>query len=509
MNNDGDGFRRPPLQAVKGRRTKKDGPLISLVPSSSSTTTTPVEDESSSTIPSSPFPYIPPPPFLRKLAKRPTSPRDDTPIVINGEIIQSSPSPFISNTTPITEEVNPQPLPYSPPSQVPAPLLPAPPEVIINDTDNESDNESDDEDIIIPQLSSPPTIEPIVAVQEPPKSFISSLAKKIPSKEEESPVKTHIPSLSTKKDITWSTPVPVSYTPQPPQQEWNPQPQQTIRSQTNPYIAPPRTQPMPKKTTINTTNGIPIPKTITSESSYKTCRPTDIPEFEFFTEEAALAQLNEKDYYESTSYWRAKCKRLYARTPRLEPPTISDNEPPKLAKFKYDEYYKKCSAVHSAVQVGTIVYLGIAGLEFFLCWLGVKAQGLFSLTYSNREEYYDAMLEMGEMTLGWFKGTVSPVYRMAITFGISVVVLLCTNYAMAFLPKGISGFADKYKDGALKWLQDIASTFIGTKKIDPESTNNYGDTLFNLITPFLTGGSVPSMNQPPSTPTKPKQMYDE
>ena len=481
MNTDNDGsssFRRPPLQP-KGRRGKKETPIVSLVPD----TNLQSQPITVSSIP-------PPPPTMKKIIKRPMSPRDITPILVNGEPIQSSPVPYLS----------------PPPSSSVEESIPAPAEkdTIFNAEIDEDDHissssseeETEDEDIV-PKLNSPIVELPLPKVmlrpthlsspKEPPKEpfFIPKEPPKEPSFIPKEPPKE--PSFIPKEPPKEPEIIPPSF---------------SIKSVPSPYthkLKPP----------------VSIPKTISSETGHKTCRPTDLPEFEFFTEEAALSQLNDRDYYESSSFWRAKCERLYVKTPRLKPPVISDTEPPKLAKFKYDEYYKKCSAVQSAVQIGTLIYLTIAGLEAFLIWMGIKAQGLFSLTYSNKEEYYDAMLEMGESTLGWFKGSISPWYRIAITFGISVIVLICTNYALEWFGiKETNKLVEKYKDGTIKWMQDLAGTFIGTKRIDPESDTNYGQTLFDLAAPFFGGGDVPLSQPPPdprfSHPTKPpRPMYTE
>ena len=87
MNTDNDGsssFRRPPLQP-KGRRGKKETPIVSLVPD----TNLQSQPITVSSIP-------PPPPTMKKIIKRPMSPRDITPILVNGEPIQSSPVPYLS-----------------------------------------------------------------------------------------------------------------------------------------------------------------------------------------------------------------------------------------------------------------------------------------------------------------------------------------------------------------------------------------------------------------------------
>jgi len=250
-------------------------------------------------------------------------------------------------------------------------------------------------------------------------------------------------------------------------------------------------EPSPLVKVLKTTQ----PRTLGTSSSHKRNKPTDIPEFEFFTEKMALSQLNERDFYESTDFWRTKCTRLHERTPRLIPPEIRDNESPKMAKFKYEQFYKKCAAVQSAMQFAIIFYIIVAGIEILLRWFNIKAQGLFTTIYNNREEHYDALLEMGEATLGWFNGTQSPLIRMVIGLVVSVVILIATNYIAAFLPSGFETLVDSYKGGALKWLQDLLSVFLGTKKINPEAhSDGYGDKILDMLKGFIGGGSDKANN---------------
>jgi hypothetical protein len=170
-----------------------------------------------------------------------------------------------------------------------------------------------------------------------------------------------------------------------------------------------------------------------------------------------------------------------------------------MAKYKYDMYYKSVAALKSALQVGNLIYLAIMGFEWFLKnnkWFKIKAQGLYALQYANREEYYDAMLSMGEQTLGWVKSNVSGVWRMFMMFLISTVMLIGTNYLIEYaVPQAMRGMAHQAKDVGVKYLQDMSALFLGLKSVDPEKADDgWANNLFAMASNLMTGQAT----KPPS-----------
>jgi hypothetical protein len=397
------------------------------------------------------------------------SPKDDTPIVMNGTLIDSVPIPSI----------------YKPKS----PLMNN--TIIASSKDSDDDDDSDDDTTVITNK--------IAIVDDDSDSDVDIHTFTQPST-----------ALYEESDNDSDDDVDVSIVPTP----INNVQQIPVTVQPVPIIQPsPVENVAPKKVNtpiINSTYT--IPKTISTSSQVRLYRPTDIPEYEFYNEETALSQLDSKDYYESSSHWKMKCDRLYARTPKLPPPIFKEKESPKMARFKYTEYYKRCTAKHSAIQAGILAYLVIGGIELLLTWFGVKASGLFSTIFKNKDEYEDAMLEMGESTLGWFNsGSTNPMYKMGISILISVVILAITNYAIAYfsISPALKVFIDKHKDGTVKWIQDLTETFLGTKSLDIENPNDTGSNLLNMLTTFM--GINTSSNEPKQSSQKSKtqEFYDE
>jgi len=232
---------------------------------------------------------------------------------------------------------------------------------------------------------------------------------------------------------------------------------------------------------------------------HKAFRPHQLPFYDFIDSSTAFAHLTDKDFYSTAAHFREKCERLFRGCPKATPPPITDTDTPSMAKYKYDMYYKQVAALKSALQVGNLIYLAIMGFEWFLKnnkWFKVKAQGLYALQYANREDYYDAMLSMGEQTLGWFKSNVSGVWRMLLMFVISTVMLIGTNYLIEYVvPQPMRGMAHQAKDVGVKYLQDMSALFLGLKAVDPEKADDgWANNLFAMASNLMTGQAT----KPPS-----------
>lgn len=241
------------------------------------------------------------------------------------------------------------------------------------------------------------------------------------------------------------------------------------------------------------------PRTLVAQMQHKAFRPHQLPFYDFIDSSTAFAHLTDKDFYSTAAHFREKCERLFRGCPKATPPPIADTDTPSMAKYKYDMYYKQVAALKSALQVGNLLYLAIMGVEYFLKnnpWFKVKAQGLYALQFANREEYYDAMLSMGEQTLGWFKSNVSGVWRMLLMFVISTVMLIGTNYLIEYVvPQPMRAMAHQAKDVGVKYLQDMSALFLGLKAVDPEKADDgWANNLFAMASNLMTGQA----SKPPS-----------
>lgn len=334
------------------------------------------------------------------------------------------------------------------------PIVPPEPE---NESDNESDNDATDD--ITPALPSSPPVPPPVAVYSPPKPATPIIT-----------TPTIVPAQSTiRQTVPPRSPSPPAPAPAPPRVAYQP----------TPHIAPPRT--------------------LIAQMQHKSYRPHQLPFYDFIDSSTAFAHLTNKDYYTTATHYREKCERLHRSCPKAAPPSIADADTPSMAKYKYDMYYKQVAALKSALQVGNLIYLAIMGVEWFLKnnkWFKVKAHGLYQLQYANREDYYDAMLSMGEQTLGWFKGNVSGVWRMLLMFVISTVMLIGTNYLIEYVvPQPMRAMAHQAKDVGVKYFQDMSALFLGLKSVDPEKADDgWANNLFAMASNLMTGQAV----KPPS-----------
>jgi hypothetical protein len=232
---------------------------------------------------------------------------------------------------------------------------------------------------------------------------------------------------------------------------------------------------------------------------HKVFRPQQLPFYDFIDSKTAMQHLNDKDYFTASSHFREKCERLYRGCPSVEPPVIEPRDPPALAKHKYETYYKLVAARKSALQVGNLIFLGMMAVEWFLknnVWFKIKANGLYALQFANREEYFDAMLSMGEQTVGWFKSNVSPTWRMLMTFTVSTVILIAVNYLIDYIiPQPMRAMAHQMKDTGVKYLQEMSSLFLGLKSIDPEKADDsWSSNLFAMASNLMTGVA----SKPPS-----------
>jgi hypothetical protein len=354
-------------------------------------------------------------PTVALVPARPPSPRDDTPVYLNGQPIVAA-----------------------------APAAP--------DTDD-SEDEDEPADAVRPVLPRSPTpVAPRAFTPTPPPT----------------PPRARAPSAPR-------TPAPA---PAPPRV---------------PYAPPPAAAP---------------PRTLSGQMQHKMYRPNQLPAWEFFNSATAFEHLTDKDFYSTAVHFREKCQRIARGCPRAPPPEIDDRDTPAMAKYKYEMYYQQVAKLKSALQVGNLIYVGIMALQWFLTsnpWFKVKAHGLFELQYANREEYYEAMMSMGERTLGWVRSNVSGTSRMLTMFLISTVLLVAANYLIEWkVPAGARPMAHKAKDTAVKYFQDMASMFLGIKSVDPEKADDsWGSNLFAMASNLFTGQAM----KPPSE--APTHLHDE
>lgn len=264
----------------------------------------------------------------------------------------------------------------------------------------------------------------------------------------------------------------------------------------------PKAAPAPKapvRTSYQPTQTAVPPRSLVASMQHKMFRPTQIPAWEFFNPTTAAAHLTEKDVYSAAAMYRERCQRIHRTCPRADPPEITDTDSPTMAKYKFDTYYKHVASLKSALQVGNLIYLGFMGLEAVLKynpWFKIKAQGLYAIQYANREEFYSAMLDMGERTVGWFKESISPMWRMLVMFCISTVVLIAANYLLEYVvPQAWRGPANQFKDLGVRYVQDMLGMFMGVKAVDPEKADDgWMETLFAGVSSLATG----TAQKPPS-----------
>ncbi len=248
--------------------------------------------------------------------------------------------------------------------------------------------------------------------------------------------------------------------------------------------APPKPAPRPTKRLE-----VPLPSKLVSNNQYRIYRPDKIPEYEFFNERTAEEQLTPADMFQAVSFYSEKCQRLHQICRSLKPPTFETNgrtDTPSLARMKADRYEERVNVHKRAADIGTFIFIIIGGIEYVVTrWLGVKVTGLFKLQMANKAEYYDALVSMGENVMGWLQGSVSPIWRMLFVFIVSLVALVAINYLIDYLlPEQYRGRAHDFKQTGIKYIQDMASMFMGYQ--NDESNGSAGET-GNTILNFLSG----------------------
>ena len=437
-------------------------------------------------------PVILAPPSTSTFSQRPSSPVDPTPIIVHGNPI---------------ETVRPPPGIFRQSSPRPA---------IVQDISNIGKEEDDDDDeVIVPRLNSP--------VKSP-----SRIPSRIPSRHP-SPAKT-IPAPVSQQSSRQPSPTRQTIPNDPPKESLQCTPMSSrnvsIESSNNPSRIPSRSE-SPMKERVLEREPIPaatfskyirprdmIPTTLSSLSNYRYYKPTDIPEKEFWDENEHISQMNSVEQYDVVSHWAEKCRRLYEKTPALKPPKFDLKEHPKMAAHKYHEYHKKCAARAAAVQIGTAVYCVVGLAEFIMVMYGIQVQGLFNTLFSNKEDHIDALIEMGERSLGWINSTVSnPLVKTGFSVLLSVVILVVTNYgaffAKKFLPDFVTNFFAKNKQDLLLWIQDLIALLLGTKAADPMKTEGMGPMMLGMMQSMFMGGGNTGGNTGGNNGGHSTHMHDE
>jgi hypothetical protein len=385
----------------------------------------------------------------------PMSPRDITPIVINGETITSARSPL--NPPPVVDETIIPPTPRDIPQEEDAeqeeeeirPRVFSP----ISNTSLVQDEIVTEIIQTTPSPSPSPALSPLIVTT--PKQTIHT--KPIPSYHV-SPIASALPSEHT-------SPIPSPHNPDP-----LPTHNQPTTTANQPYV------PLVRERVIELSGGktLAVPKTLSNSSAFKIYRPIDIEETEFMTENITQRQYSDEDYEQTAIYWKNKLDRLHRRFPKLIFPTISDKETPKMGKFKFEQSYKMCTKHQYAVYVGYIIYMIVAVIEMILLYFNIRiAKDLFATVYNENEMLEDAFISVGERAFGWIKAVENPIWKLVITIGTSVLILLITNAITLFLPSTMASFVEQYKDGGIKFLQELSGVFLGTKAINPEKDNDF------------------------------------
>jgi len=245
------------------------------------------------------------------------------------------------------------------------------------------------------------------------------------------------------------------------------------------------------------------PRTLVHTMQHKMFRPNQLPAWEFYNGATAFAHLSDRDYYTAAETYRTRAAAIHRGCPKLIPPEILDTDSPSMGKHKFDLYYKQAAALKSAAQVGNLLFLGIRALEWFLTtnkWFKVPAQGLYTLQVANMEEYYNAIIDLGQRSLGWIRGNMGPVLRMCIMFGVSMFVLIATNYLIQYMvPDAVRPMANSLRDKAVHELQNMASMLLGIKEVDPEKPDEgMGGTVLGM-----------AMNMFGGAPAAPPHVHDE
>lgn len=370
---------------------------------------------------------------------RPLSPKDITPIVINEKVVEMDAPEDDIIVSRQKKVIDPEPLDNDIiiPRQVKQPVTP----------------DSDDEGDIIPALPSDSESE------DEPEIVQSRVASPPP------PYDKHFPEPEPVRPVPQFSPAP------PP-----PLPQ-----------APPTARVFP---------ATPPPTSLRAQTQHRVFRPHTLPDYAFFTEKTAVSNLTPHDYYTSASYFRDKCARIFKLLPRVSPPEIKDDEIPSMARQKYMQYKRRADIAKTAMYIGSFVFIVIGLIEYALTkFAKIKVQGLFKLQYQNAEEYYDALIEMGETVVGWFQGGWGPMWRMLIMFSMSLIVLLGANYIVDWLIPASSNpmmrtMYEQNKQSGIKWVQEMMLVFMGMKQFDSEKEedNNIGSTILNMFNQFMGGG---------------------
>jgi hypothetical protein len=245
------------------------------------------------------------------------------------------------------------------------------------------------------------------------------------------------------------------------------------------------------------------PSSLLVSTAYMKYRPTNLPDYEFFTPGNATSKsLTE----EANANYIFQCEQIHHNFKHLSPPQIKLTDDPRFSKYKYDVYRKRAQVERHASKLTSVILLIAGGLELlFKNVLGLKANGFFESQAKQIGDYHAIMLELSEEpTTGLMSMNMSPMVKLFATLGLNSVMYIIISFIASMLFKNDKTNVSYFVDLAT----NSVSQLVGLKNDNPEQSDTTFNTIVNLASTFFTGGNNDNSNdKQKNAGTKPKRTY--